>query len=133
MTITSLSCLSLSFSYTQILFVTLPSQHMLEFNLQSEKLILFSAKAPHIKILVDYFISELKKDSEYVVAERNFVTEDRNLLSFHKGDIIRLQPMDGLDSGQSYGCVVRKKVIFLEEQRKGTADFAGWRIRTDEG
>lgn len=42
----------------------------------------------------------LPQDSEYVVAERNFITEDRALLSFHKGDIIRLQAMDGLEEGE---------------------------------
>ncbi|XP_066511963.1 unconventional myosin-XV [Hoplias malabaricus] len=115
------------YSYTDILFVTIPSPNMLEFNLMSEKLILFSAKAPQIKHMVDLFISQLKKDSEYAVAERNYITEDRALLSFHKGDIIRLQAMDRLEEGQLYGCVVKKKVIYLEEGKRDTADF-GWRF-----
>ncbi|KAG7256581.1 hypothetical protein CRUP_025379 [Coryphaenoides rupestris] len=34
---------------------------MLEFNLTSEKLILFSAKAPQIKYMTDHFLTELKK------------------------------------------------------------------------
>lgn len=50
-----------SLRYTDILFVTIPSPNMLEFNLTSEKLILFSAKAPQIKHMVDLFISQLKK------------------------------------------------------------------------
>ncbi|XP_058637959.1 LOW QUALITY PROTEIN: unconventional myosin-XV [Onychostoma macrolepis] len=120
------------YSYTDILFVTIPSQNMLEFNLMNEKLILFSAKAPQIKHMIDLFISHLKKDSEYVVAERNFITEDRALLSFHKADIIRLQAMDGLEEGQSYGCVVKRKVIYLEELKRGTPDF-GWRYGAVQG
>ncbi|XP_016386909.1 unconventional myosin-XV-like [Sinocyclocheilus rhinocerous] len=88
------------YSYTDILFVTIPSQNMLEFNLMNEKLILFSAKATQIKHMIDLFISHLKTDSEYVVAERYFITEDRALLSFHKGDIIHLQAMDGLEEGE---------------------------------
>ncbi|ROI62435.1 Unconventional myosin-XV [Anabarilius grahami] len=120
------------YSYTDILFVTIPSQNMLEFNLMNEKLILFSAKAPQIKQMIDLFISHLKKDSEYVVAERNFITEDRALLNFHKGDIIRLQAMDGLEEGQSYGCVVKKKVVYLEELKRGTPDF-GWRFAAVQG
>lgn len=43
------------------MFVTIPSKNMLEFNLTNEKLILFSAKAPHVKTMIDYFITELKK------------------------------------------------------------------------
>ncbi|XP_073722285.1 unconventional myosin-XV [Misgurnus anguillicaudatus] len=120
------------YSYTDILFVTIPSPNMLEFNLMNEQLILFSPKAPQIKHLIDLFISHLKKDSEYVVAERNFITEDRSLLSFHKGDIIRLQAMDGLEEGQSYGCVVRKKVVYFEELKRDTSDF-GWRFGAVQG
>lgn len=40
------------------------------------------------------------QDSEYVVAVRNFINEDRALLNFHKGDIIRLQQVDGLEAGE---------------------------------
>uniref|UniRef100_A0A3Q3KAQ7 Myosin XVAb n=1 Tax=Monopterus albus TaxID=43700 RepID=A0A3Q3KAQ7_MONAL len=108
--------------YADILFVTIPSENMLEFNLTNEKLILFSAKAPQVKHLIDTFISEIKKDSDYVIAERNFVTDNRSMLSFHKGDIIRLEVMDGLEK-YSYGCVVRKKVVFLEELKRDTQDF----------
>ncbi|TRY64413.1 hypothetical protein DNTS_017109, partial [Danionella cerebrum] len=98
--------------YTDILFVTIPSPNMLEFNLMNEKLILFSAKAPQIKQMIDLFISHLKKDSEFVVAERNFITEDRALLNFHKGDIIRLQVMDGLEEGWRFGAVQGRSGAF---------------------
>lgn len=89
-----------------------------------------------------------------MIAERNFVTEDHSMLRFHKGDIIRLQVMDGLEKGEtlyyvqlepcylvrvsmikawarlcvsppgySYGCVVRKMVVHLEEMKRDTPDF----------
>lgn len=48
-------------SYSDILFVSIPSKNMLEFNLSNEKLILFSAKAPQVKHMIDYFLTELKK------------------------------------------------------------------------
>lgn len=48
-------------SYADVLFVTVPSRNMLEFNLRSEKLILFSPKAPQVKAMVDHFITELRK------------------------------------------------------------------------
>lgn len=44
-------------------------------------------------------LSLSSQDSDYVIAERNFVTDDRSMLNFHKGDVIRLQVMDGLDKG----------------------------------
>ncbi|XP_054616352.1 unconventional myosin-XV isoform X2 [Dunckerocampus dactyliophorus] len=115
------------YSYSDILFLSIPSKNMLEFNLVNEKLILFSAKAPQVKSMIDDFLTEIKKDSEYVVAVRNYISEDRMLLSFHKGDIIRLQRMDGLEAGKSYGCIVKKKVMLLEELKRDTPDF-GWRF-----
>lgn len=35
-----------------------------------------------------------------MVAVRNYINEDRALLNFHKGDIIRLQHVDGLEAGE---------------------------------
>lgn len=112
-----------------------------------------------------------------MVAVRNYITEDRTLLSFHKGDIIRLQHMDGLEAGEThentqntlaqvpvvdllsasvsqvryvraslcfmplcvsmckcvcvcsgkyYGCIVRKKVMLLEELKRDTPEFGGF-------
>ncbi|XP_021103173.1 unconventional myosin-XV [Heterocephalus glaber] len=121
-----------AYSFADILFVTVPSQNMLEFNLASEKVILFSARARQVKSLVDDFILELKKDSDYVVAVRNFLPEDPALLSFHKGDIIHLQPLQPPRVGYSAGCVVRKKVVYLEELQRRGPDF-GWRFGTVHG
>ncbi|XP_014398290.1 PREDICTED: unconventional myosin-XV [Myotis brandtii] len=116
-----------TYSFADILFVTIPSRNMLEFNLASEKVILFSARAQQVKTLVDDFILELKKDSDYVVAVRNFLPEDPSLLAFHKGDIIHLQPPEPPRPGYSAGCVVRKKVVYLEELQRRGPDF-GWRL-----
>ncbi|KAM6077810.1 unconventional myosin-XV [Theristicus caerulescens] len=121
-----------AYSYADVLFVTTPSRNMLEFNLRSEKLILFSPKAPQVKAMVDHFITELRKDSLYVVAVRNYSPEDGGQLSFHKGDIIHLQPLECPERDQYYGCVVRKKVMYLEELKTGTQDF-GWKFGAIHG
>lgn len=60
------------FSYTDIMFVTIPSKNMLEFNLTNEKLILFSAKALQVKVMVDFFITELKKVSRCLNENSSF-------------------------------------------------------------
>ncbi|XP_069666522.1 unconventional myosin-XV [Haliaeetus albicilla] len=121
-----------AYSYADVLFVTTPSRNMLEFNLRSEKLILFSPKAPQVKAMVDHFITELRKDSQYVVAVRNYSPEDGDQLSFHKGDIIHLQPLECPERDHYYGCVVRKKVMYLEELKTGTQDF-GWKFGAIHG
>ncbi|KAM4632500.1 unconventional myosin-XV [Discoglossus pictus] len=121
-----------SYSYTDIMFVTVLSKNMLEFNLTNEKLILFSSRSSQVKTMIDLFLMELKKDSNYVVAVQNYVTDDKSYLSFHKGDIIRLQTLEGIEKGKNYGCVVRKKVIYLEELKRGTQEF-GWKFGAIHG
>ncbi|KAM9013441.1 unconventional myosin-XV [Ara ararauna] len=121
-----------AYGYADVLFVTTPSRNMLELNLRSEKLILFSPKAPQVKAMVDHFITELRKDSQYVVAVRSYSPEDRGQLSFHKGDIIHLQPLKHPERDHYYGCVVRKKVMYLEELKTGTQDF-GWKFGAIHG
>ncbi|XP_061848080.1 unconventional myosin-XV [Colius striatus] len=121
-----------TYSYADLLFVTTPSRNMLEFNLSSEKLILFSPKAPQVKAMVDHFITELRKDSQYVVAVRNYSPEDKGQLSFHKGDIIHLQSLECPERDHYYGCVVRKKVVYLEDLKTGTQDF-GWKFGAIHG
>ncbi|XP_042197097.1 unconventional myosin-XV [Callorhinchus milii] len=122
-----------SYSYADVLFVTIPSKNMLEFNLTNEKLILFSSKAPQVKSMIDHFITELKKDSNYVVAVKSYMaSESSAMLSFHKGDIIRLQPMEGVEEGYCYGCIVRKKVVYMEELKRYTPDF-GWKFGAFHG
>ncbi|NWT19663.1 MY15B protein, partial [Vireo altiloquus] len=92
-----------SYCFADVLSVELKGSNSLEFSLKTEQLILHSLKAPCIKAMVELFIQELRQDTNYVVALRSYVVDDKSLLSFKKGDLIELLPMQGVEPGWQFG------------------------------
>ncbi|NWS29309.1 MY15B protein, partial [Polioptila caerulea] len=92
-----------SYCFADVLSVEMKGSNSLEFSLKSEQLILHSPKAPCIKAMVELFMQELRQDSNYVVALRSYVVDDKSLLSFKKGDLIELLPMQGVEPGWQFG------------------------------
>ncbi|NXW55085.1 MY15B protein, partial [Eurystomus gularis] len=92
-----------SYSFADVLSVELKGNNALEFSLKTEQLFLHSPKAPCIKAMVERFIQELRQDTNYVVALRSYITDDKSLLSFKKGDLIELLPMQGVEPGWQFG------------------------------
>ncbi|NXC57878.1 MY15B protein, partial [Aleadryas rufinucha] len=92
-----------SYWFADVLSVELKGSNSLEFSLKTEQLILHSPKAPCIKAMVELFIQELRQDTNYVVALRSYVVDDKSLLSFKKGDLIELLPMQGVEPGWQFG------------------------------
>ncbi|XP_013922588.1 PREDICTED: unconventional myosin-XVB-like [Thamnophis sirtalis] len=101
-----------SFSYADVLSLELISRNVLQFSLKNEQLILHSQKAQQIKATVEVFLKELKQDSNYVIAMRNYVTDDKSLLNFKKSDFIRLLPMKGLEPGWQFGSIGGRSGLF---------------------
>ncbi|NXM95103.1 MY15B protein, partial [Sylvia borin] len=92
-----------SYCFADVLSVEMKGSNSLEFSLKTEQLILHSPKAPCIKTMVELFMQELRQDTNYVVALRSYIVDDKSLLSFKKGDIIELLPMQGVELGWQFG------------------------------
>ncbi|NXD87111.1 MY15B protein, partial [Halcyon senegalensis] len=92
-----------SFSFADVLSVELKGSNAVEFSLKTDQLFLFSPKAPCIKAMVELFMQLLRQDTNYVVALRSYITDDKSLLSFKKGDLIELLPMQGMEPGWQFG------------------------------
>uniref|UniRef100_A0A8U8CN53 Uncharacterized protein n=1 Tax=Geospiza parvula TaxID=87175 RepID=A0A8U8CN53_GEOPR len=92
-----------SYCFAEVLSVEMRGSNSLEFSLKTEQLILHSPKAPCIKAMVELFMQELRQDTNYVVALRSYIVDDKSLLSFNKGDLIELLPMQGVEPGWQFG------------------------------
>uniref|UniRef100_A0A7N4V5Q2 Myosin XVB n=1 Tax=Sarcophilus harrisii TaxID=9305 RepID=A0A7N4V5Q2_SARHA len=101
-----------SYSFAEVLEVETPGNNILQLTLKNEQLILHTTQAQAIKSMVELFLSELKKDSSYVIALRSYVTDDRSLLSFRHGDIIKLLPMASLEPGWQFGSIGGRSGLF---------------------
>ncbi|NWQ89733.1 MY15B protein, partial [Burhinus bistriatus] len=101
-----------SYSFADVLSVELKGSNALEFSLKTEQLLLHSPKALCIKAMVELFIQELRQDTSYVIALRSYIADDKSLLSFEKGDLIKLLPMQGVEPGWQFGSTGGRCGIF---------------------
>nr|XP_012309121.2 LOW QUALITY PROTEIN: myosin XVB [Aotus nancymaae] len=115
-----------SYSFAEVLGVECRGSSTLELSLKSEQLLLHTVRARAIRVLVELFLSELKKDSGYVIALRSYITDNSSLLSFHRGDLIKLLPVATLEPGWQFGSAGGRSGLFPADivQPAAAPDFS---------
>uniref|UniRef100_A0A2R8ZNT2 Myosin XVB n=1 Tax=Pan paniscus TaxID=9597 RepID=A0A2R8ZNT2_PANPA len=113
-------------SFAEVLGVECRGSSTLELSLKSEQLVLHTARARAIEALVELFLNELKKDSGYVIALRSYITDNCSLLSFHRGDLIKVLPVATLEPGWQFGSAGGRSGLFPADivQPAAAPDFS---------
>ncbi|KAM4033410.1 myosin XVB [Anomaloglossus baeobatrachus] len=101
-----------SYSFADILSIKKVDFRTLRFSLRNEDLQVHSENAQALKTLVEIFLQELVQNSNHVVALRSHITDDKSLLLFKKGDIIKVLQMDGQEPGWLFGSVGGRSGLF---------------------
>ncbi|XP_033118504.1 unconventional myosin-XV-like isoform X3 [Anneissia japonica] len=106
-----------SFKYPEVVELKVTQHGTLRIYLSNDMVIpLYTKRAAQIKSMIEAYIIDLERDSQHVRAVKDYVTQESTLLSFRRGDVIKLAgASQSLNSDWLYGMVNGKTGSFPSE------------------
>ncbi|ELU02236.1 hypothetical protein CAPTEDRAFT_227847 [Capitella teleta] len=104
------------YDYDDIIDISVPRKGALQIHVNGRYVIVYTPRAPEARQLIEAFCIESERDVMYVKATRNYRTRESTLLSFARGDVIKLTNKDmTLDRGWLYGSLHGRAGMFPAE------------------
>ncbi|KAK6169157.1 hypothetical protein SNE40_020262 [Patella caerulea] len=105
--------------FEDVVDCVMPSDSTIQLDLKTKSVLFYTPRAKQLKNMIDKFCAESEKGNKFVVALRDYITRESTLLSFKRGDIIKLMdPEMHLDQGWLYGSLNGIVGIFPSEYVK---------------
>ncbi|KAK7507605.1 hypothetical protein BaRGS_00001540, partial [Batillaria attramentaria] len=102
--------------FEDVIDVMLPNSTTIQLNLRTKSLLFHTPRARQLKDMIDRFCQESEKGNKFVVAVKDYLTRESTLLSFKRGDIVKLMdPEMSLERGWMYGSLNGIVGLFPEE------------------
>ncbi|KAL8573674.1 hypothetical protein ACOMHN_007227 [Nucella lapillus] len=102
--------------FEDVVDVDLPNRTTIQLNLRTKSLLFHTPRAPQLKDMIDRFCHESEKGNKFVEAVKDYLTRESTLLSFKRGDIVKLMdPEMNLERGWLYGSLNGIVGLFPEE------------------
>lgn len=112
------------FEFDQIIDVSVPKPFTVQIHVKNQHIIVYTKRAKKLANMIDAFCIESEGDSIWVKAVKNYYTRESTLLSFEKGDLIKLTNRDmQLDKGWLYGSCHGKAGLFPSDHVKSVAGY----------
>lgn len=102
--------------FEDVVDVMLPNSTTIQINLRTKSLLFHTPRARQLKDMIDRFCQESEKGNKFVVAVKDYLTRESTLLSFKRGDMVKLMdPEMNLERGWMYGSLNGIVGLFPDE------------------
>ncbi|XP_060553902.1 unconventional myosin-XV-like isoform X5 [Ruditapes philippinarum] len=84
--------------FEDVVDIVMPSRTSIQISTKNKPYVFYTNRAQQLKDMLDLYLNETDRSNRYVVAMKDYITRESTLLSFKRGDVIKLMDAD-VDEG----------------------------------
>lgn len=86
--------------FEDVVDAVMPSRTSIQISTKHKPYVFYTNRAQQMKDMIDLYLTESDRTNRYVVAMKDYITRESTLLSFKRGDVIKLMDAD-VDEGHA--------------------------------